>query len=533
MNLMKLMTMKKANSILMMAALFLTGALSVGCSEVDDNEASNPNPTADRVYTVTGTVHFGGDGSTRSSLTEADGKLKKSFKVDEEMAFVYPQSVGGYATAKATFTNVTADGATFTVQLVNPATGNVHYHYPYSAYTTSGLNLTALYNNQKGTKADIEANWDCCTAYDVAITVDGSDVTLADATLHNDNILLDIESVFDATEPYADITNTITKLTILVKTDYGDSFYTISPSGTTFTEPIWVALLPESGVKSISVTAYTNDNKYYAKTLTGIDLGYAHFHKASKLTLTAPQLGDLFYSDGTYSTTLADGKTPIGVIAYLGNDVYTEKNTNMGTDQSPEIFNGHGLVLALKNASSNVKWSTDDEHTVYTGNAYVTDLSGLTRSTGVSGYLPTKTMATATNAQSVYPAAYAAWNYTPAAPNGTTGWFLPSAQQWVRMMTGLGELSDADITWSAYFDNSHTAVDKWEAAMAKAGTAGTDYDRMNTGSWTYWSSSEGDYYSAVYLYTRVPDNANDENRSLCFIANNKALQNAVRPVFAF
>ena len=529
--------MKKTNHILMMAALFLTGALSVGCSEVDDNEASNPNPTADRVYTVTGTVHFGGDGSTRSSLTEDGNKLKKSFKVDEEMAVEYPQSGGGYATAKATFTNVNADGATFTVQLENPVSGLAAYHYPYSAFTPgSGVNSDGLLNNQKGTKADIEANWDCCTAYNVTITVDGTNVTLADATLGNDNVLLDIESVFDATEPYADITNTITKLTILVKSEYEtDKHYTISPSGTTFTEPIWVALLPESGVNSISVTAYTNDNKYYAKTLTGIYLGDAHFHKASKLTLTAPQLGDLFYSDGTYSTTLAAGKTPIGVIAYLGNDVYTEKNTNMGTDQSPEIFNGHGLVLALKNAASGVKWSTNTTTQAYTGNDYVNDLSDLTRDTGVSGYLPTKTMAEADNAATVYPAAYAAWNYTPAAPTGTTGWFLPSAQQWVKMMTGLGELSVGNITWDSWFDNSHTAADKWEAALAKAGSG--NYDSMTSDWLWYWSSSEysdasSEYSGAVLLGIYATDDYGFDWQ----YAPNRAFTNTslrVRPVLAF
>jgi hypothetical protein len=64
-----------------------------------------------------------------------------------------------------------------------------------------------------------------------------------------------------------------------------------------------------------------------------------------------------------------------------------------------------------------------------------------------------------------------------AAPAGTTGWFLPSAQQWVKMMTGLGGLKASDINkWYDWFDQSHTAVDNWEAAFKKAGSG--NYDSM-------------------------------------------------------
>lgn len=45
------------------------------------------------------------------------------------------------------------------------------------------------------------------------------------------------------------------------------------------------------------------------------------------------------------------------------------------------------------------------------------------------------------------------------APAGTTSWFLPSIQQWVKMQTGLGGLSERDITWCNDFDPSHTAAE--------------------------------------------------------------------------
>ena len=54
---------------------------------------------------------------------------------------------------------------------------------------------------------------------------------------------------------------------------------------------------------------------------------------------------------------------------------------------------GHGLVLCLKNAASGVAWSTNTSSQAFTGNAFVTDATGLKRSTGVSGYSATAALA--------------------------------------------------------------------------------------------------------------------------------------------
>ena len=210
-----------------------------------------------------------------------------------------------------------------------------------------------------------------------------------------------------------------------------------------------------------------------------------------------PVLGDLYYSDGTYSSTLVEGKTPIGVIAYLGEDAFTET----GTDVGGSMFTGRGLVLCLKNAASEVCWSTEMSAYEFGESARVNSLDALKRTSGVSGYGYTNWMVSMEGAETKYPAAYAARNYTELpAPAGTTGWFLPSAQQWVRMMTGLGGLTLNDIKWHGYFDVSHTAADKWETAMAKAGAKGTAYDSMTDGYLWYWSSSESTDSMAVNLH---------------------------------
>ena len=193
-------------------------------------------------------------------------------------------------------------------------------------------------------------------------------------------------------------------------------------------------------------------------------------------------VGDLYYSDGTHSPVLLPNKTPIGVVAYVDNP-----NTT-ADDEIVEKGNGggHGLVLCLKNAASNVAWSTNSEFGVskFSGQQRVTTTEGLTRTTNVSGYRNTATLTA--NADK-YPAAAKAKDYKGlAAPAGTTGWFLPSAQQWVKMMTGLGGLDESAIILGSSF-GKNTAVGKWEAALKKAGTG--NYDSM-TPNLFYLTSSE-------------------------------------------
>lgn len=132
-------------------------------------------------------------------------------------------------------------------------------------------------------------------------------------------------------------------------------------------------------------------------------------------------------------------------------------------------------------------------------------------------------------------AAYQARNYTGlTAPAGTTGWFLPSAQQWVKMLEGLGGLAEGDIKWRSWFNNDHTAADKWETAMAKAGTKGTAYDSVTDDYLWYWSSSE---YSASIAVSLLVD-ATGTGTGYGFYWNNdnkdgSNTDDRIRPVLAF
>ena len=236
-----------------------------------------------------------------------------------------------------------------------------------------------------------------------------------------------------------------------------------------------------------------------------------------------PTVGDLYYSDGTYSKTLEPGKTPIGVIAFVGNPMTSDDEYLV--ERYPGGA-GHGLVLCLKNAASEVKWST--EKVTKFQWQLVKDLAGLKRLNDVSGYYYTETLAADA---AKYPAAAAAKNYKGLpAPAGTTGWFLPSAQQWVRMMTGLGGLDEANLAWRINFDYRLRVVDKWENALKKAGSG--KYDSMISEPLSYWSSSECDANNALFLFI----NTDGDFRGLMFMPDTKGsayLNTRVRPILAF
>lgn len=233
-----------------------------------------------------------------------------------------------------------------------------------------------------------------------------------------------------------------------------------------------------------------------------------------------PTVGDLYYSDGTYSKTLEPGKTPIGVVAYVDDPMTTADGEIVETDHG----GGHGLVLCLKNAANRVKWSTE-KVTKFSGQ-WVTDLAGLKRLNNVSGYSYTATMAA--NADR-YPAAAAAKNYKELpAPAGTTGWFLPSAQQWVKMMEGFG-LHEANLEWRNNFDYYLYIVKEWENALKKAGSG--KYDSMND-DYTFWTSSECSAEEALMLDLSVTQSP----RGFMFMPTTKGTaygNTRVRPILAF
>ena len=242
-------------------------------------------------------------------------------------------------------------------------------------------------------------------------------------------------------------------------------------------------------------------------------------------------LGDLFYSDASVSTTLVDGKTPIGVIAYLGTDQWSENGVTLRDNTT--TLQSHGLVVCLFNASDNARWSNVNVYASEFGETAAINNSdgtpGLKRSTDVSGYTNTKTLIDK-NA-SDYPAASAAWNYTGlTAPATTTGWFLPCIQQWVKVLEGLGGMSESDVKWRVAF--APTPINTINTAMSKAGDG--NYAGITGRPMAYWSCTELAAFDNMYtVVLNIEESSNYMFTSILKDASSNKKNYRVRPMLAF
>ncbi len=508
-------------SIRTVAALLLTVAAVTACSN-DDIFADESTPVTTetpRAYTLTVKATKSGNDAGTRALTLEGNTLNATWKAGEEVA-VY--SVTGEGSEEmesiAPVGTLTAQSSGATAMLKGSFEG----------YTpTEGARLrlrfcSAKYDNQKGTLEYIASTCDYAKA-DVTITdVTDGEVTTTAASFENQQAIVKFTlKKQDGTTPVS-----ATSLTVNV----GSISYDVSPD--TPASEIFVAI-PAASNKAVTLKAISADGNFgYEKT--GVTFEKGKYYSIGVKMTRIPTLGDLYYSDGTFSTTLEEGKTPIGVIAYVGTDAFTENGVTLRDGTT--TLQSHGLVLCLKQIS-HVRWRHDGmlDITDMTSEPFVDDTGDLKRTNNVSGYANTKFLAEKTDAAENYPAAYQAWNYSLLpAPSSTTGWFLPSIQQWVRIMTALGGMSESDIVWrDVWKDTNLTSIHNLEAAMEKAGAKGTAYDAMSDSNRKYWSSSEASAGSSAALFI-YPKNEQSNQGILFSFANKVNYYNYyVRPVLAF
>lgn len=249
-----------------------------------------------------------------------------------------------------------------------------------------------------------------------------------------------------------------------------------------------VKVIPPSVASTFSSTstgndAWTGDVKITA-VANGVGTGTAKI-KATKADYTyTMEVGDIYYSDGAMthqSEDLASGKTPIGIVGYLGNNYWTEKGVNGK--------GGHALVMCLKTigstgstkaAQEDYKKNGDNGAKVkaYTGTRYAWhssesdagrkkyDQDKTRKSMLINSYnQPYGSGYTETNALigqwgSEAAAAFQAQNYKmlPANSSKCTGWFLPSAGQYYAVMTSLGATFSND--WTGIWDGNTSTYPK-------------------------------------------------------------------------
>lgn len=292
--------------------------------------------------------------------------------------------------------------------------------------------------------------------------------------------------------------------------------------------------------KSVSITINEGNKVYFGEA----QLKRQHYDETYTM-----KVGDIYYSDGAMThqnEDLASGKTPIGIVGYIGSDYWTEKDVVI----SGKPVGGHALVMCLKTIDSTGKTNIGKKYVWYSSNINagrkkINSKSLLVNSyneTYGSGY--TETAALIKQWGPAADAAYQAQNYKtlPANSSKCTGWFLPTAGQYYAVMTNLGAPFSDDWTgiWDGntsthpnrgFFSNMTTVTKNINDKLMKVGDSSYTefFGVINTWAWT---SSEFCPTGAVLIDSGVDDfNGSGFVR---FIGNYvKTFQIPVRPFLAF
>ena len=258
-------------------------------------------------------------------------------------------------------------------------------------------------------------------------------------------------------------------------------------------------------------------------------------------------VGDIYYSDGAItkpgdiSAARTNGKTPIGVIGYIGNNKWTESGTGSG-------YGGHALVMCLKSIGSK---NTEDHGTVYQLTKNHTDppeANTFGGANGVrntlnndygSGYKTTVQYWENSNTPAIKAVKeYRDGNIEGALPfpaDKSTGWFLPSVGQWYAVLNSLGGGWDYANNWSnvnSFPKNSTQVSTKIHNALSVVGDGNyTKFYRSDIfpGEWTSTRNPGSD---ALYHIDSGVDDGEGAN-TIRFFLNKNVNKRCVRPFLAF
>lgn len=504
--------------------MFLLAAILAACTNEPLPETIVEE--APESYTLVVTATKGNEDTTRA-LSLDGNKLNATWATGEVVQVYHVSNPGTEAEFESTTPDATlsAQGSGMTTTLSGSFTGS------YTPAVDDVLRLRFLpnpyYTTQEGTLDYIATHCDYAVATITVASVDALTRTVtatAPASFENQQAVVKF-----ALKKQDGTALNVTSLTV----KYASSTYDVTLA--TPASDIFVAI-PQESNKTVTLTATSADGNFSYEN-AGITFEKGKYYAIGVKMTRIPTLGDLYYSDGTFSWTLEDGKTPIGVIAYVGTDAFTENGVTLRDGTT--TLQSHGLVLCLKNID-HVKWRKNQSEggpanvIVFSSNAQVNDRDDLLRTTDVSGYTNTKFLTEQTDAESNYPAAYQSWNYSVlTAPATTTGWFMPSIQQWVKMLTGLGGMNESDITWKVWKDPSLTSIHNLEAVMEKAGARGAAYDGMSDGNRNYWSSSESNAGFATSLAVYPTNSNGQQGMYIAGFTKGNYWNYYVRPVLAF
>ena len=249
------------------------------------------------------------------------------------------------------------------------------------------------------------------------------------------------------------------------------------------------ATLAESGSKVTVTAPQDGSNAMLRVTLVDNAGGEIVASCVLQAPLRSAAVGDYYYSDGTYSPTLDAQKECIGVVFYVGN--VAKDDTWLQQKIGDTSTGSHGLVVALKNADGDAdnpaKWGGDTDKLIGQQEGYA-NVSYRYIPQTLIGYGCTEALrhynetadedkkCIAVSAVDTYAAANTA-------PDGTSGWYLPSLKELALLISGDFELQNQvnkGTTLAAERDKQLEAakgdklIGTWYWASAeKAGSSGS------------------------------------------------------------
>lgn len=226
-----------------------------------------------------------------------------------------------------------------------------------------------------------------------------------------------------------------------------------------------------------------------------VGIGYYSYYRSLHPTEKYPsnltaRIGDYYYDDGTVSSELLSDKKPVGIVFSLET---SKRDQIMGYT--------HGQIVSLTDISSiKMEWDNDEkDYDKYPNYVWNNRMDALKDIDGL-GYLNCEeTIQLTINSNSQ--------NYMEDEIKGTSGWYVPTAGQWAKILTNIGKVK---VDGLLKFD---------------ADTASKNLKKININPqrW-YWTITE---FDAEYAWSIRLANGEFGSRS------NKQSKAYVRPVASF
>ena len=525
---------------LIMLAIAMMGSFVVACSSDNNTDEVVTPPSTNTEKPTTGTkVVLTGSFGARSSALDAsrgtravDSQGKVTWQSTDKFSLsYYSNTIGDYTKVEVGLDSILNDhDAFFTVTLDDPDLDkDMTFIYPYSAANDKGTsyNESALLNNQKGTLADVSANWDIAMAT-VKATYFPTESVVRHATLDNihlDNQLCILEMGLKLNSSNAKGN----KLTI----KDGDHTYVIVPTG--LTSKFVVALIP---VVSHNFEFTVNTNKtnlkyeYYGKDLPAISdtetAALGKFVTADGKVWTRVGEEPVVYFRKSNGATLERNKyykfdltihndaviSPIGVIAWLGNDAELSCGKN------------HGLVMSVNDDITEKPWTQegygDEEFDTSFGSGNVESISDCqTKYKNGETYCDLILTDHGHN-HIAFDELQDLRTDKPVTIAGANNWFIPSAAQWLAVLgaNGVGQFAGSWSWDDAYSTGSSSVVTNLNNVFSETYTV---YEGR-----TYWTSTQANEDDAVYV-----NFSSSEGVKIYTQEKYKYKNTVVRPFFAF